>query len=215
VGWIEHLQYAPSSWINLMGITENGAAGFYGAMGGPVPFIFGKLPLQDYDLVKVCCEVQYNTQPTNPREVQAGDVPGFSSISYRAENAMTFAGQTKEVMNLARLAAQLKTEGKLEEAIQLYRHALSMDSNNPVVLNNLAWILATADKSELRNGKEAVQLATQAVKLTDFRLPIFIGTLAAAYAQAGQFSQACEMTNAASALNLLSGPTDKVTQNAK
>ena len=60
-----------------------------------------------------------------------------------------------------------------------------------------------------------MRLATKAVKLTDFRRPIFIGTLAAAYAEAGQFSQACEMANVASYLNQLTGPTEKVTQNAK
>jgi tetratricopeptide (TPR) repeat protein len=200
--------------MNLMGGTTKERAGFYGANWGPVPFAFGKLPPQYYDLVRVFSRVQFDTKPANPREVQAGDVPSFSRISFRAENAMTFAGPP-EVMNQVRLAAQLKTEGKIEEAIQHYREALNVDSNNPIVLNNLAWILATADKSELRNGKEAVQLATKAVRLTDFRVPIFIGTFAAAYAAAGQFSQACEMTNATSALNLLTGPTDKVTPNAK
>ncbi|MGO9703944.1 MAG: glycosyltransferase family 39 protein [Limisphaerales bacterium] len=204
VGWVEDLQYAPSSWMNLMGRTENGAAGFYGANWGPVPFTIGKLPFQDYYVVKVFSRVQYNTQPANLRGVQAGDVPSFSSLSFRAENTVTFTSQP-EVMNQARLAAQLKTEGKIEEAIQQYRNALSMDSNNPVVLNNLARILATADKPELRNGKEAVQLATKAVILTYGTQPTIIGTLAAAYAQAGQFPQACEMAQSARALAWITG----------
>lgn len=136
--------------------------------------------------------------------MQAGDVPSFSSLSFRAENTVTFTSQP-EVMNQARLAAQLKTEGKIEEAIQQYRNALSMDSNNPVVLNNLARILATADKPELRNGKEAVQLATKAVILTYGTQPTIIGTLAAAYAQAGQFPQACEMAQSARALAWITG----------
>jgi hypothetical protein len=55
----------------------------------------------------------------------------------------------------------------------------------------------------LRNGQEAVRLAARAVKLNDARLPTFIGTLAVAYAEAGQFLPAREMTNAASSLNLL------------
>ena len=42
VGWLEHLQYAPGSWMNLMGNAASGAAGFYGANLGPVPFAFGK-----------------------------------------------------------------------------------------------------------------------------------------------------------------------------
>ncbi len=214
VGWVEHLQYAPSSWMNLMGGTENGAAGFYGANWGPVPFAIGKLPQQDYYVVEVFSPVQYNTQPANPREVQAGDVPSFPRISFQAENTVTFASQP-EVMNQARLAAQLKTEGKIEEAIQQYRYALSMDSNNPVVLNNLARILATADKPELRNGKEAVQLATKAVKLTHGTQPIIIGTLAAAYAQAGQFPQACEIVQIARALAWITGQKEIAADNLK
>ena len=82
VGWIEDLEFSPFSWMNLMGGTTNGAAGFYGANWGPVPFTFGKLPPQDYDLVRVFSRVQFNTQPANPQDVQAGNVPSFTNISY-------------------------------------------------------------------------------------------------------------------------------------
>jgi hypothetical protein len=201
---VEHLQYAPSAWMNLMGGTENGVAGFYGANCAPVPFIFGKLPEQLYFVVKVFSRVQWNSQPTNPREVRAGDGPSFSGISFQAENAMTFVSQP-EVMNQVQLAAQLEAEGKIEEAIRQYRNALSMDSNNPVALNNLAWILATTDKPKLRNVEEAVQFATRAVKQTDYRQPLFMETLAAAYAQAGQFPRACEMAQAAGILAWVTG----------
>jgi len=74
-----------------------------------------------------------------------------------------------------------------------------------MVLNDLALILATASKPELRNGEEAARLATKAVKLTDSRLPNFIETLAAAYAEAGQSSKATEAANAAHVLALLTG----------
>jgi len=211
---VEHLQYAPSAWMNLMGGTENGVAGFYGANCAPVPFIFGKLPEQLYFVVKVFSRVQWNSQPTNPREVRAGDGPSFSGISFQAENAMTFVSQP-EVMNQVQLAAQLEAEGKIEEAIRQYRNALSMDSNNPVALNNLAWILATTDKPKLRNVEEAVQFATRAVKQTDYRQPLFMETLAAAYAQAGQFPQACEMAQAAGILAWVTGQMEMAAHDRK
>ena len=214
VGWVEHLRYAPPSWMNLMGGTEHGAAGFHGAICGPVPFIFGKLPEQLYFVVKVFSRVQWNSQPTNPREVRAGDGPSFSGISFQAENAMTFVSQP-EVMNQVQLAAQLEAEGKIEEAIRQYRNALSMDSNNPVALNNLAWILATTDKPKLRNVEEAVQFATRAVKQTDYRQPLFMETLAAAYAQAGQFPQACEMAQAAGILAWVTGQMEMAAHDRK
>jgi hypothetical protein len=84
-----------------------------------------------------------------------------------------------------------------------------VDSNNPVVLNNLAWILATADKPELRNGKEAVWLATRAIELTDRRLPRFIATLAAAYAETGQFSKAAQIAQTARIFAILANQPDE------
>ena len=207
VGLVESLKYKPYSWMNSYGCAESGAAGFYGADSGPIPFAIGPLPPQVYFVVKVYSQVQYNTKPANPREVQAGDLPSFHEISFLAEDKIIFQGKP-EVMNQVRLAAQLETEGKIEEAIQYYREALNMDSNNPVVLNSLAWILATTSKPELRNGEEAVQLATKAVELTDRRLPLFIETLAAAYAEAGQFSKAVQIAQAARILAILGNQLD-------
>jgi 4-amino-4-deoxy-L-arabinose transferase-like glycosyltransferase len=204
VGWVEHLAYQPGSWMNLMGANPYGVAGFFGAGFGPAPFVPGGFQAQDYFVLKVFSRVQFNTQPANPREVQAGQVPSFTNISVSTEVVMTFAVKP-EATQQAQLAGQLEAEGRVEEAIQCYRKALDVDSNNPMVLNNLAWILATTSKPELRNGEEAVQLATKAVKLADSRLPNFIETLAAAYAEAGQSSRAIEAANAARVLALLTG----------
>ena len=113
------------------------------------------------------------------------------------------------------LAGQLEDEGKIEAAIQNYRQALAVDSNNPEVLNNLALILATANKPELRDGQEAVRLATKAVELTGSREPIMIGTLAAAYAETGQFANAVEMANIATALASITGQKDVAAKNDK
>jgi 4-amino-4-deoxy-L-arabinose transferase-like glycosyltransferase len=207
VGWIEGLAFSPFSWINLMGTSESGTAGFYGANFGPVPFAIGKLPPQDYFVVKVFSRVQFHTQPANPREVQAGNVPSFPSISFSEEDKAMYRWKP-EATKQDQLASQLEAEGKVEEAIQQYREALNVDSNNPVVLNNLAWILATASKSELRNGEEAVRLATRAVALTDRRLPLFIETLAAACAEAGQFSKAAQISQTAHILAILTNQPD-------
>jgi Flp pilus assembly protein TadD len=120
-----------------------------------------------------------------------------------------------EVAMHFQLASQLAGEGKIEAAIQNYRQALAVDSNNPVALNNLAWTLATANKPELRDGQEAVRLATKAVELTGSREPIMIGTLAAAYAETGQFTNAVEMANTAVVLAALTGQEDVVAKSDK
>jgi 4-amino-4-deoxy-L-arabinose transferase-like glycosyltransferase len=204
VGWVEHLAYQPDSWMNSYGSAKSGAAGFYGADMGPVPFAIGRLPMQDYFVVKVFSRIQFNMQPANPQEALAGDVPDFRDFSGTYEHNLIFR-EGPEVSRQTQLAIQLETDGRIEEAIQHYREALNVDSNNPVVLNNLAWILATASKPELRNGEEAVQLATKAVELTDRRLPILLGTLAVTYAEAGQFSKADAIAFDAKAFAKLTG----------
>ena len=199
VGAVENIIHETGSWMNLQGSGVHGAGGFYSSDWGPIPFAFGKPPRQEYFIVKVFSRVQYKTQPDNLREVQAGAAPSFSSLAYSMDDRTTFLENPLATEQIRR-AYQFEKDGKIEEAIQRYHEALSIDSNNPVALNNLALILATASKSGLRDSKEAVQLANQAVELTELRQPGVLGTLAAAYAANGQFEKA--MTLAEIAYNL-------------
>jgi tetratricopeptide (TPR) repeat protein len=200
--------------MNLMGASATGAAGFYGANFGPVPFAIGRPPHQDYFVLKVFSQVQFDAQPANPREVQAGDVPDFHKTHYSAENRVMFPWKP-EALEIAKLASQLEEDGRVAEAIQHYREALTVDPDNPVILNNLARILATADKPELCNGEEAVQLATKAVVLTNARHVVFFETLAAAHARAGQFSEAIKVTSITRYLALLTDQQTEADRNAQ
>lgn len=80
--------------------------------------------------------------------------------------------------------------GKPERAIAHCRAALKLDADAPEALNNLAWLLATAEDPALRNGAQAVQLAERACARTGFKDARYLGTLAAAYAEAGRFDDA-------------------------
>ncbi len=207
VGWVGHLQYRPGSWMNVQNAGERGTAGFYDANAGPVPFALGAVPPQDYYVVKVFSRVQYNTQPVNGREVLGGGLPVYTNASFVTEDKRTFPGKP-EAIRQSQLAGQLEAEGRIEEAIQHYRAALAVDSNNPVVLDDLAWILATAGRPELRKNEEAVRLATRAVELTDGTQPIILMTLAAAYAEGGQFPKATQIADVARVLALLTTQPD-------
>lgn len=81
-------------------------------------------------------------------------------------------------------------EGQPKEAIALYREALRLDPNHAPTLNNFAWLLAACPNAEYRNGSEAVRLAERACELTGYKRAVMIGTLAAAYAEAGRFPEA-------------------------
>ncbi len=96
------------------------------------------------------------------------------------------------VTSRIRLAQAYDRQGKTAKAIAAYHAALRMNPDAPEVLNNLAWILATTPDATLRDGAEAVKLAQHACELTSWQQTLFIGTLAAAYAEAGDFDKAVE-----------------------
>jgi tetratricopeptide (TPR) repeat protein len=80
--------------------------------------------------------------------------------------------------------------GRREEAVDSFRTAGHLDPGWALPFNDLAWILATHPKAEVRNGAEAVLLAERACRLTGGSDPSFFGTLDAAYAEAGRFNDA-------------------------
>jgi protein O-mannosyl-transferase len=66
----------------------------------------------------------------------------------------------------ARLAVLLTERGRTQDAIAQYRRILAFDRDNTLVLNNLAWILATDADASRRDGAQAVRLAERAARLT-------------------------------------------------
>lgn len=87
--------------------------------------------------------------------------------------------------------------GKHAEAVADLEAALKADPKNSGVLNNLAWVLATSPDDNVRNGKRAIELATKACEETEFKRPHIISTLAAAYAEAGDFDNAVKYSTQA------------------
>ncbi len=95
--------------------------------------------------------------------------------------------------------------GRTREAAAQYREALRLNPNLAGPLNNLAWVLAASPDDELRNGTEAVRLAERACELTHYGDPLFIGTLAAAYAESGRFPEAVATAERAEQLATTAG----------
>jgi len=214
VGPVNTIMLRLYSWMNLQANNARSAAGFYTSDCGPVPFAFGGLPPQEYFIVKTFARVQFHSQPANPQEVQAGAVPSFRGTDYSMNDA-TIVPENPAATEQIGLACQFEKDGKIEAAIHCYQAALNVDSNNPVALNNLAGILATTGHPGLRDGNKAVQLATQAVKLTEWRRPMMIGTLAAAYAADGDFAKAVFVAQFARDLAILTGQSDVAANSAK
>lgn len=87
-----------------------------------------------------------------------------------------------------------------EEAIELAESAAEIEKENgfdvtpvnQVMLNNLAWLLATSPDDEVRNAKLAIDLATRAAEATDYKEAYILSTLASGYAEDGDFDKAIE-----------------------
>lgn len=80
--------------------------------------------------------------------------------------------------------------GDWAKAIEDFRESAKLAPNDVGVQNDLAWILATCPNDALRNGQAAVAAARKACELTQWKMWQCLGTLAAAYAEAGDFAQA-------------------------
>jgi tetratricopeptide (TPR) repeat protein len=89
-----------------------------------------------------------------------------------------------------KLANALMRSGQFAKAIAEFDETLRLRPGMAEAANNLAWLLATCKDRSLRDGARAVALARQAIQQSHDLNPRMLGTLAAAYAQAGQFSDA-------------------------
>ena len=81
-------------------------------------------------------------------------------------------------------------KGEMDEAISAFRKAIAIKPPSAESYNNLAWIYATSPDTINRSGEEAIVLSTKACELTGFENPEFVATLAAAYAEKGDFASA-------------------------
>jgi protein O-mannosyl-transferase len=107
------------------------------------------------------------------------------------------AGNPDHVNARYNLGLLLHQQGKTAEALRQWREAIQRQPNDAEILNQLAWTLATAPEASLRRGTEAIALARRANQLCNDREPIVLRTLAAAYAEAGQFAEAVQVAQRA------------------
>jgi tetratricopeptide (TPR) repeat protein len=87
-------------------------------------------------------------------------------------------------------AAAHYASGAMELALADYAESVKRFPQEPQPFNDFAWLLATGTTDGLRDGTRAIELATTACKLTDFKNAAYLDTLAAAYAEKGDFASA-------------------------
>ena len=110
-------------------------------------------------------------------------------------------------------SAQIK-KGR-RDAITRCQKALQTKPDSVEDLNNLAWLLATCPDARLRDGVQAVNYAERACELTHYGVTPLVGTLAAAYAEAGRYDDAMAAAQKACALATAAGERELLETNQK
>jgi len=90
------------------------------------------------------------------------------------------------------LGYALYAAGKTPQALAEWRMGLRIQPDFLPVLNQAAWVLATCSEPSVRNGAEAVNLAERAAQISGGGDPAVLDALAAAYAEAGRFTDAVQ-----------------------
>jgi len=93
---------------------------------------------------------------------------------------------------LEQLTGYYLGEGRFKDAIRVLKIGAEKVPDNVTFLNMLAKLLAMSGDAKLRDGPAAVTLASKASQLTQDREPSVLSTLAAAYAESGDFPRAVE-----------------------
>ena len=78
-----------------------------------------------------------------------------------------------------------------DKAIDDYTEAVRLDPKYALAYSKLASLLATCPDKSVRDGKQAVLVATRTCELTQWKNANDLDTLAAAYAEVGRFRQGC------------------------
>lgn len=83
-----------------------------------------------------------------------------------------------------------RKKGEFDKALKDFDDGIRLNPKDGVAFNNFGWFRATYENDSFRDGKQAVELATKACELTQWKSWFCIATLGAAYAEAGDFEKA-------------------------
>ncbi len=148
--------------------------------------------------------------------------PRYAQARYDLGNALFQKGDLDGAVRQYRQALQITPDnayaqynlgftlfqiGRVEEAISHYQRALQIKPDFADAEASLAWALATTSQAVLRNGPKALDLARRANQLADGKNPLYLATLAAAYAANGRFDDAIATAQKARDIALASGQT--------
>jgi tetratricopeptide (TPR) repeat protein len=124
--------------------------------------------------------------PGQPPRDPAGAAADYDQVITDCTEAVHHGLDTLETHLVRGQAAQARRQ--YVQVVNDFTRYAELGGDDWRILNGLAWLLATCPDPAARDGKKAVTYARKAVRLN--RSPVIVDTLAAAFAEAGQFEQA-------------------------
>jgi tetratricopeptide (TPR) repeat protein len=155
------------------------------------------------------------------------------AIRFNPRSASIFANRARAYQNLEKLHKAIADYGRLiqiapkdaddysargnaylakddyKAAVSSFRKALQLSPNDGYTLGCLAWLMAICPEAPFRNGKEAIRMGMRACELSKWKEPSRIETLAAAYAESGDFDKAVKFQTQAINMKSEYGPVRK------
>ena len=109
------------------------------------------------------------------------------SLELSGENPLVFANRGVAYEGL----------GDFAKAKKDYQQAEEIAGTVSEISNTVAWFYATCPSDNYRDGEKAIEMVTKACETSDWKDASFIDTLAAAYAEQGEFKAASKYANQA------------------
>jgi tetratricopeptide (TPR) repeat protein len=134
-------------------------------------------------------------------ELSPDDSDTLSSLAFAYFGKKQYAQETATLTHLIEIdpanvdarisrADARQRMGQNQAALDDYRAAVKYGPDDAQAVNDLSWLMSTSTHAELRDGKRALALANHACELSGWAQATFIDTLAAAYAEQGNFDEA-------------------------
>lgn len=130
----------------------------------------------------------------------------FSALRGVGDARLSIGEHVKAIANYEEALEIEKQINEIEEAEEIENSTPADDG----VLNNLAWVLATSKIDKVRDGKRAIELATKAAEITEYKEAHILSTLASGYAEIGEFDKAIEWVEKAIEVNQENGKNGTV-----
>jgi tetratricopeptide (TPR) repeat protein len=171
---------------------------------------------KEYDRAIVDCGQAIRLDPKDPLGFNNRGLAWYSKGEY--DRAITDYNQAirldpKYALAFTNRGNAWDAKKEYDRAIANYDQAIRLDPKYARALNARAWLHATCSDQRYRDGKRAVESAVRACELTGWKDGHFVGTLAAAHAEAGDFARAEEYQRKAN--GLYTDPEDRAKGEAR